>query len=627
MLANQIGYYSLILGLLLSVLLCGVSIKDFKNTHKQINQNVLSLSFLQLVFVIVSFLSLIISFINSDFSNETVFNNSHTTKPLFYKISGTWGNHEGSLLLWLLVLTLFIFLFLIKSREQPKKYRILTLLFQQIIIIGFFLFVLITSNPFNYLFPIPNEGLGLNPILQDPALAIHPPILYLGYVGTSIIFSSSLAAVTQNYVSKQWGQHIKKWVLVSWIFLTIGIMLGSIWAYYELGWGGFWFWDPVENVSLMPWLTLTALLHCIVVLETRAALTSWVVILSITTFTLSMCGTFLVRSGILNSVHTFANDPARGIFILIFLFALIVLSLGIFFIFHKENNKSSNNFFWLSKETSILINNWFMMYFLSVVLIGTVYPIFLDVISSEKISVGPPFYQKLIVPFLIPFLLFMSLGPRLKWIKSKIENKNSIIITFIISVMLTFFIIKNLTTELLFYTVLISAAFFLFFTTLKELFIKRFNNISQTVSHFGFSLLILSILFNNILSSEIITNIKIGERYDYNKGEIFFKKIEERKESNFNSIIASFEIKDKNGKTIELKPEIRIYNQPVIITSEADIRTTLLEDKFLVMNLVKGNEYFNIRYQIKPFMVWIWISVLLLSFGGLMSLFKKKYEK
>jgi cytochrome c-type biogenesis protein CcmF len=627
LLANQIGYYSLILGLLFSVILCSVSIKDFKSSSNKISQNTLSSSFLQLFFVIVSFLSLILSFTNSDFSNETVFNNSHTTKPLFYKISGTWGNHEGSLLLWLLVLTLFIFIFLIKSREQPKKYRILTLLFQQVIIIGFFLFVLMTSNPFNYLFPIPTEGLGLNPILQDPALAIHPPVLYLGYVGTSIIFSSSLAAVTQNYVSKEWGQHIKKWVLVSWIFLTIGIMLGSIWAYYELGWGGFWFWDPVENVSLMPWLALTALLHCIAVLERRAALTSWVITLSITTFTLSMCGTFLVRSGILNSVHTFANDPARGIFILIFLFILIVLSLGIFFIFHKENNKNTNKFFWLSKETTILINNWFMMYFLSVILIGTVYPIFLDVISGEKISVGPPFYQKLIVPFLIPFLLFMSLGPRLKWIKSKIENKNSLIITFLISVMLTFFIIKNLTTDLLFYTVLISAALFLFFTTLKELFVKKFNNISQSVAHFGFSLLILSILFNNILSSEIITNIKISEKYIYNKGEIFFKKIEEKKESNFNSIVAHFEIKDENGKTIELKPEIRIYNQPIIITSEADIKTTLLEDKFLVMNLVKGNEYFNIRYQVKPFMIWIWISVLLLGLGGLMSLFKKRYEK
>jgi len=624
LLANQIGYYSLILGLMLSVLLCGVSIKDFNRSSKQINQNVLSLSFLQLVFVIVSFLSLILSFVNSDFSNETVFNNSHTTKPLFYKISGTWGNHEGSLLLWLLVLTLFIFLFLIKSKTQPKKYRILTLLFQQIIIIGFFLFVLMTSNPFNYLFPIPNEGLGLNPILQDPALAIHPPILYLGYVGTSIIFSSSLAAVTQNYVSKEWGQHIKKWVLVSWIFLSLGIMLGSIWAYYELGWGGFWFWDPVENVSLMPWLALTALLHCIVVLERRAALKSWVIILSITTFTLSMCGTFLVRSGILNSVHTFANDPARGIFILIFLFVLIVLSLGIFFIFHKENNKNLNNFFWLSRETSILINNWFMMYFLSVVLIGTVYPIFLDVISSEKISVGPPFYHKLIAPFLIPFLLFMSVGPKLKWVKSKVENKYSLILTFAVSVTLAFFIIKNLTADILFYTVLVSAAFFLFFTTLKELFIQKLNNTSQAIAHLGFSLLILSILFNSILSSEIITNMKVGEKYNYSKGEIFFKKIEERKESNFNSITAYFEVKDLKGRMVELKPEIRIYNQPIIVTSEADIKTTLLEDKFIVMNLVKGNQYFNIRYQVKPFMVWIWISVLLLSFGGAMGLFKTR---
>jgi cytochrome c-type biogenesis protein CcmF len=627
LLANQIGYYSLILGLLLSFLLCVVSIKDFNNSNKRINQNIFILSFIQLTFVVVSFLSLILSFINSDFSNETVFNNSHTTKPLFYKISGTWGNHEGSLLLWLLILSLFIYLFLVKSTEQPKKYRILTLLFQQFIIIGFFLFVLVTSNPFNYLFPTPDEGLGLNPILQDPALAIHPPILYLGYVGSSIIFSASLAAVTQNYISKEWGRHIKKWVLVSWIFLSIGIMLGSIWAYYELGWGGFWFWDPVENVSLMPWLTLTALLHCILVLERRSALTSWVVILSITTFILSMCGTFLVRSGILNSVHTFANDPARGVFILVFLFVLIFLSLVIFFLFHKENNQDSNNFFWLSKETSILVNNWFMMYFLSVVLIGTVYPIFLDVISSEKISVGPPFYHKLIAPFLAPFLLFMAFGPKLKWIKSKIEKKNSLIIFFIISVALAFIILKNITADLLLYTVLISAAFFLFFKTLEDLFTQKVNNISQTIAHFGFSLFILAILFNSILSSEIITNIKVGEKYNYNKTEIFFQKIEEKKGSNFNSIIGYFKITDESGKVIQLKPELRVYNQPKTITSEADIKTTLLEDKFLAMNIVKGDEYFNIRYQIKPFMLWIWISVLLLSFGGLMSLFKKKNEK
>jgi cytochrome c-type biogenesis protein CcmF len=627
LLANQIGYYSLILGLALSFILSAVSIKDFYNNNQGINQKVLSLSFLQFFFVVISFLSLILSFINSDFSNETVFNNSHTTKPLFYKISGTWGNHEGSLLLWLLVLTLFIFLFLIKSNEQPKKYRILTLLFQQVIITGFFLFLLKTSNPFNYLFPIPKEGLGLNPILQDPALAIHPPILYLGYVGSSIIFSASLSAVTQNYISKEWAKHIKKWILISWIFLTLGIMLGSIWAYYELGWGGFWFWDPVENVSLMPWLTLTALLHCVLVLERRIALTSWIVILSIATFMLSMCGTFLVRSGILNSVHTFANDPERGIFILIFLFVLIFLSLGIFFLFHKENNKNLDKIFWLSKEASILINNWFLMYFLSVVLICTTYPIFLDVISAQKISVGPPFYHKLIVPFLIPFLVFMSLGPKLNWIKSKVENKFSLIIFFIISIFLSFFILRKLTPGVLFNTVLISPAFYLFFITAKDLFIKKFKNLPQSIAHFSFSMLLLSILFNSILSLEIITNIKVGEKYNFDKGQIFFQKLEKNKNSNYNSVIGHFKINNNKGKIIYLKPELRIYNQPVTITSEADIKTTLLADTFLVMNLVKGKEYFNIRYQVKPFMIWIWISVLLLSLGGLMSLLKKKYEK
>ena len=249
--ASTIGFNSLLFGLSCSFLIIFFSIKNFRNSYKFDNK-ILSFTFLQFFFVVISFLGLISSFVNSDFSNETVYNHSHTTKPLFYKISGTWGNHEGSLLLWLLVLTLFIFLFLIESKNKEKKYRILTLLFQQTIIIGFFIFLIKTSNPFNYLFPAPKEGQGLNPILQDPALAIHPPILYLGYVGSSIIFSSTLSATVLNYISKDWAKHIKLWVMISWVFLTLGILLGSIWAYYELGWGGFWFWDPVENVSLMP---------------------------------------------------------------------------------------------------------------------------------------------------------------------------------------------------------------------------------------------------------------------------------------------------------------------------------------------------------------------------------------
>tara|TARA_Y100000816_G_scaffold289167_1_gene275107 strand:- start:1357 stop:3234 length:1878 start_codon:yes stop_codon:yes gene_type:complete len=625
MLSSLIGYYSLIFGLSISLLIIFFSVKNFNNL-KILDSKILLFSLLQLVLVLVSFLSLVISFINSDFSNETVFNNSHTTIPLFYKITGTWGNHEGSLLLWLLVLTLFIFIFLIKSKNQLKKYRILTVIFQQIIIIGFFIFLIKTSNPFSYLFPIPKEGLGLNPILQDPALAIHPPILYLGYVGSSIIFSSVLSATTLNYINSDWAKHIKDWILISWIFLTLGILLGSIWAYYELGWGGFWFWDPVENVSLMPWLALTTLLHCILVLEKRSLFGSWVIILSIATFTLSMCGTFLVRSGILNSVHTFANDPERGLFILSFLFVLVFISIFIFFIFHKSDDKKLSPIFLLSKETSIVINNWFMMYFLSVVLIGTVYPIFLDAISSQKISVGPPFYHKLMIPFLIPFLIFMAIGPRLKWIKSDIKNKLSLAILLIISLLFSFFIVKNFDTKYLLNSILIGSAFYLFFITVRDFFSKKTQKLSQNIAHFGFSLLILSILFNSIFSNEIITNLKVGESYKNDDLEIVFSDLTRENKKNYVSLTGIFFIKEKNFDNI-LKPELRIYNQPKIITSEADIKVTFLKDNFITINNVKNEDYFNVRYLIKPYMLWIWVSVLLITIGGLMSLFNKKYEK
>ena len=622
--ASLIGYYSLIIGFSISFLIIFFSIKNLSKS--KLDNKIIFSVFFQFFFVSLSFLGLVQSFISSDFSNETVFNHSHTTVPTFYKISGAWGNHEGSLLLWLLVLTLFIFLFLLRSNDQPKKYRILTLLFQQIIIVGFFVFLIKTSSPFNYIFPIPKEGLGLNPILQDPALAIHPPILYLGYVGSSIIFSSALAAVVTNYISSSWAKHIKKWILTSWIFLTLGILLGSIWAYYELGWGGFWFWDPVENVSLMPWLALITLLHCTLVLEKKQILTSWVVILSIATFTLSMCGTFLVRSGILNSVHTFANDPERGLYILIFLFILVFLSIFIFLSFYKSEKTTTNSFFWLSKETSILINNWFMMYFLSVVLIGTTYPIFLEVLSSEQISVGPPFYNKLIIPFLVPFLLAMAIGPKLKWIKSELENKLNLILFLIISLLLSIFIIRNLDINFLINTILVTSAFYLFLITLKDFFSKKFKNLSQNFAHFSFSLLILSILFNNFLSTEIITNLKINETYENDVLKINFEGIEQRDEQNFKAIIGKFVIEHSGGQTDIMQPELRIYNQPNIITSEADIKTTLYKDKFMTMNSVQNQEYFNIRYQVKPFMIWIWLSTFLISLSGLIGFFKKRYE-
>tara|TARA_B100000575_G_scaffold90813_1_gene72160 strand:- start:206 stop:2083 length:1878 start_codon:yes stop_codon:yes gene_type:complete len=623
---NQIGAYSLYICLFASIYLIFKSFVSSKNFEKKkIDQIFFPILSVQLFFTLLSFLTLVLAFIISDFSNITVFNNSHTLKPIFYKISGTWGNHEGSLLLWLLVLTLFLYIFFITSKKLNIKYKLLTILIQEIIIFGFLLFILFTSNPFLSIFPTPNEGLGLNPILQDPALAIHPPLLYVGYVGTSIIFSASLAALISGNVDKVWASHIKNWILVSWIFLSVGILLGSIWAYYELGWGGFWFWDPVENVSLMPWFCLTALLHSIVVLKNRNMFHSWTIILSITTFSLSMSGTFLVRSGILNSIHTFANDPSRGIFILTFLLFLVLLAVFIFFFNQKNIPDNPQKSFLISRETGILVNNWFMMFFLSVVLVGTAYPIFLEVINDAKISVGPPFYHKLIIPFLIPFLFFMALGPNIKWIKDNIDKKKlSQIVIFVLCFGISFLVVMKTNTKFLFSTLLFTFSFYLFFTVIRS-FQQKNSNISQKISHLGFSIFMLSILFNSILSKENSANMRVGDEMNFLNKKIIFENIRIENASNFKKLIGEFKLKE-NENIIEFNPEIRVYSQPETITSEADIFSTFFSDNFLVFSIIKNDGYFNVRYQYKPLMIWIWISVLLMSLGGVLS-FLREDEK
>ena len=621
MISNYIGFYALLFGLVTSFILIVKSILFLKNKNKV--DNFFSLLSSQFILTVISFLSLIYSFVNSDFSNNTVFNHSHTSKPLFYKISGTWGNHEGSLLLWLLVLTFFIMIFFIKSGNLKLTYRVLTIFFQQIIILGFYIFIIFTSNPFGVLYPVPLQGLGLNPILQDPLLAIHPPVLYLGYVGSSIIFSSSLATLVTNTMDNEWAKHIKKWIFTSWIFLTLGIMLGSIWAYYELGWGGFWFWDPVENVSLMPWFCLTALIHTISVLEKRNMLQSWTFILSIMTFTLSMSGTFLVRSGILNSIHTFANDPSRGLFILVFLFSLILLSIFIFFVYYENIKVKEIQFKFISKETSILFNNWFLMYFLSVVLVGTIYPIFLEAFTNEKISVGEPFYQKLITPFMVPFLIFMAFAPNISWIKQKAKIFNiKILILFLLNLILAFYIVRLTDTKYLFSTILIASALFLFLISLKD-FINSNSLISQRISHLAFSILILSILFNGILAKEYNSNMGVGDEVKFFNGTIKFLKVSINKENNYQNIKGTFEYKNLQNKDILFEPEIRVYDQPNISTSEADIKTNFFTDNILNFNLLKDEEYFSVRYQYKPLMFWVWISTFFLAFGGVLSFFRK----
>jgi len=624
---SKIGILFIIGTLLTSLSIIFLTFKELKVIDNLIPSKIYKFSLFQLFFSISSFFVLLLAYILSDFSLVNVYENSHSNKPLFYKISGTWGNHEGSLLLWINILVLFSFLFLFLTKNSDKSFKILTLLFQNLLIITFLIFLLTNSNPFSELFPVPLEGLGLNPILQDPALAIHPPLLYIGFVGSSIYFSAALAALISKIDSQSFAVSIKSWVLVSWFFQTVGILVGSIWAYYELGWGGYWFWDPVENSSLMPWFVMTALLHSILVLERRIGLYSWVIVLSILTFTMSVTGTFLVRSGILNSVHTFASDPSRGLFILSFLVLMVFSSIFIFFKFSPKENKKYSVF---SKEAFIIANNWFMIFFLGVVLIGTLYPVLLDTITGSKISVGPPYYNLILAPFLIPLLFLMTSGPNYKWISNEVRSLfNLVLVLSVTFFLITFFLIKEnnlLINLILFFSIyLITQTLFDFYESFK----KKNINISRIISHLGFGLLIFFIYINHIFSVENNFNLKLGETKKTDYYTIKFVNLEEQSIKNYKSIIGYFNVSNKKNFTSkELRPEIRVYDKPFTITYEASINSNLFSDTYLTMSNISDTDVFNIKFQVKPFMNLIWLSVLLLSLGGVLNFFKrKKYEK
>ena len=620
---SNIGNSLLFINILLSISIIIFALKGLRESKELINQKIYHMCLLQSTLIIICFFTLITAFIVSDFSLITVYQNSHSLKPIFYKISGTWGNHEGSLLLWVIILTIFSFLFLLYNKNHPKNYRSYTLIIQNILIIGFLLFLLFNSNPFNIILPIPREGLGLNPILQDPALAIHPPLLYIGFVGSSIYFSAAISSLLTGYSSKQFANSIKNWVMLSWSFQTLGILTGSIWAYYELGWGGFWFWDPVENASLLPWFAMTALIHSLIVLEKRNMLYFWVIILCLLTFILSVTGTFLVRSGILNSVHTFANDPTRGVYILIFLTLMISVSVLLFF---KKFKSSAYNLNANSKETFILINNWFMIFYLITIMLGTVYPIFTEVISDHKVSVGPPFYNTVIIPIVVLFLLFMSLGPQVKWIKNKFDNLKLLLLILFGSISINFFINYFLKSYSLLSNLIIISSFFLIISSLKDiikLFKNKEYNFSRVISHTAFGFLTLFIGLNYNFSLEKDFNLKVGETQKFDDYSIKFADLKLKDFKNYKAIIGEFKINNiKNNSEQFLKPEIRIYEKPSTLTYEASIRTGLLKDYYITMSNIDRSDYYNIKFQKKPFMIWIWVSVIFISLGGFLRLFK-----
>ncbi len=619
MLSNT-GNILLLINILLSSIIIYFSYNCLKTQDNIIFKSIYQISLLQSTLVLISFFTLTAAFIVSDFSLITVYQNSHSLKPLFYKISGTWGNHEGSLLLWVIILTIFSFLFFILNKNHPKNYRLYTLIIQNLLILGFLFFIVFNSNPFSSISPLPREGLGLNPILQDPALAIHPPLLYVGFVGSSIYFSAAMASMITNYSGSLFAKSIKSWVLISWTFQTLGILVGSIWAYYELGWGGFWFWDPVENASLLPWFAMTALLHSLLVLEKRNTLYFWTIILCLLTFTLSVTGTFLVRSGILNSVHTFANDPSRGIYILIFLSLMIFASIFFLFSKYKPSNDLINS---NSKETFVLINNWFMMFYLITVLLGTLYPIFTDAISNNKISVGPPFYNSVIIPVVIIFLFFMAVGPQAKWIKNKFSNLKSIFVILGGAITINFAIVYFFKSYSLISNLILISSFFLIISSIFDIFKKKKWNLSRIISHLSFGLLILFIGLNHNFSVEKDFNLKLGEVKKIDNYKFSLLDLKLNQETNYKAIVGKMEVSNLN--TMEkriLNPEIRIYDNPQTLTYEASIQTNFLGDHYLTMSNIDRSEYYNIKFQHKPLMIWIWISVILLSFGGFLSLFK-----
>ncbi len=622
---SNIGNLLLFTNIFLSLILIFFSFQDLKTSKNLINRNIYYLCIFQSTSIIICFFTLIIAFIFSDFSLITVYQNSHSLKPMFYKISGTWGNHEGSLLLWVIILTIFSFLFLVFNKNHPKKYRIYTLITQNILIIGFLIFLLFNSNPFSIISPIPKEGLGLNPILQDPALAIHPPLLYIGFVGSSIYFSAAISSLLAGYSGRLFAQSIKNWVLLSWSFQTLGILAGSIWAYYELGWGGFWFWDPVENASLLPWFAMAALMHSLIVLEKRNSLYFWVIILCLLTFILSVTGTFLVRSGILNSVHTFANDPTRGIYILVFLSLIILFSVLLLF---KKFKSANYSFHTNSKETFVLINNWFMIFYLITVLLGTIYPIFTEVLNNHKVSVGPPFYNTVIIPLVVLFLLFMTLGPQISWIKNRSNNLKPLITILIGAILANFFITYFFRSYSVISNLIIISSLFLIISSvtdaIKMMKVKNFN-FSRVISHTAFGFLIFFIGLNHNFSLEEDFNLKLGDTKKFESYFIKFENLELEEFQNYKAVIGKFKIKNaQNNLEQFLKPEIRIYDNPSTLTYEASISSRLLNDYYITMSNVDRSDYYNIKFQKKPFMIWIWISVIFISLGGFLRVFKNE---
>ena len=596
-------------------------------------------SLLQFFLVFFAFLALTIAFFNSDFSLRVVFLNSHTFKPALYKIVGVWGNHEGSLLLWVLILTLFAACAAWFGKRLPLSLLARVLGVQSAISATFLSFLLFTSNPFSRIDFPPFNGQGLNPLLQDPGLAFHPPFLYLGYVGLSVTFSFAIAALLEGKVDAAWARWVRPWTLSAWVFLTVGIGLGSFWAYYELGWGGFWFWDPVENASLMPWLISVALLHSAIVVEKRDALKTWTILLAILAFGFSLIGTFIVRSGVLTSVHAFANDPERGVFILIILTIFIGGSL-LLFAFRAGSMDSRGVFSTVSRESALVTNNLLLVTSCFVVLIGTIWPLIAELVSGRKLSVGPPFFNIAFTPFIIGLAVILPIGSTLPWKRSTRRTIVRLWPLSLLCIALVGFIWSIQTGRSLIGPIGLGLGIWLILGVLIELYqrsgkgrggLRRIfsiplSDLGKITAHAGLGVTICGVAGLTAWQVEDIRIMKVGERTEISGFSLVLDGVNEVEGPNYFSSMAEIKLLRDEQLISVLYPERRYYPVADVPTTEAGINSGFFRDVYVVVGEEQPQGGFAVRTFIKPLANWIWTGAIIMAFGGLLSLMDRRYR-
>jgi cytochrome c-type biogenesis protein CcmF len=634
----EIGHFALILALLVAVAQTIVPAWGARTRDPRLMAFGEQAAVAQVALILISFLALMHAYVTSDFSVANVAANSHSSKPLIYRISGVWGNHEGSMLLWVLILAIFGAAVALFGDNLPATLRANVLSVQSSVAVAFLLFILLTSNPFERLDPVPVDGRGLNPILQDPALAFHPPFLYMGYVGFSLAFSFAIAALIEGRTDAAWARWVRPYTLLAWMCLTIGIAMGSWWAYYELGWGGWWFWDPVENASFMPWLAGTALLHSALVMEKREALKVWTILLAILTFSLSLMGTFLVRSGVLSSVHAFAVDPGRGVFVLSIMAFFTGGGLALF-AYRGGDLRQGGVFSPISREGALVLNNVLLTTACVTVLVGTLYPLALESLTGAKISVGAPYFNMTFVPLMLPLLLALPLGPLLAWKRADLAAAMErlivagllAIVVLIASFALTergpwlapfgfaigVWVMAGALSEVAFRIKLGNAPAAESWRRLTNL--PR-ASIGTTLAHFGVGLMVVGIVGTSAYKSEEILLMRPGDSKQIAGYELAFRGAAPAKGPNYTETIGVFEVTRGGAPVTRLEPSKRLYDAPPQPTSEAGIYASWGGDLYVVLGDQQADGGFAVRLYFHPLVRCIWIGALIMFIGGGISL-------